>query len=152
MEPTMSNQHDFFHFQHRALGVLWAWGLGSIAVGVPALLSRNQVVRQAGIQAIAWGAIDAALAWFGRRDARNKISSGAKDGPHQARRFRLILLINAGLDVGYVAGGWALLRKARGREQRTGMGIGIIVQGLFLLLFDSGLAWLVGRRSWEDDR
>lgn len=148
----MNNDRSFFHFQYRVLGVLWAWGLGSVAAGLPALLSRNQVARQAGIQAIAWGAIDAALAWFGRRDARKKISASATDGPRQARRFRTILLINAGLDVGYVAGGWALLRRARGRDERAGMGIGIIIQGLFLLVFDSALAWLVGRRAWEGDQ
>ena len=147
----MQSELSFFHFQHRALGLLWGWGLGSVVLGASALLSRNLAVRQVGIQSIAWGAIDAALAWFGRRDARIKIAAGATDGPRQARRFRTILLINAGLDVGYIAGGWALLRSARGRDQRSGMGIGIIVQGLFLLLFDSGLAWLVGRREWESD-
>jgi hypothetical protein len=102
------------------------------------------------VQAIVWGAIDAALAWFGRRGARDKISRGAKDDPRQARRFRTILLINAGLDVGYVAGGWALLRGARGRDERTGMGLGIIIQGLFLLVYDSVLAWMVGRRVVRD--
>jgi hypothetical protein len=112
---------------------------------VPALLSRDQRIRQAGIQAIVWGAIDAALAWFGRRGARDKIGQGANDGLCQARRFRLILLINAGLDLGYVAGGAALLRGARGRDERVGTGWGIIVQGLFLLIYDSALAWMVGR-------
>ncbi len=147
----MSSPQSFFHFQHRALGVLWAWGVGSVAAGVPALLSRDQRIRQAGIQAIAWGAIDAALAWFGRRGARAKISRGANDGPRQARRFRTILLINALLDVGYVASGAALLRGARGRDERTGMGLGIVIQGLFLLVYDSVLAWMVGRQMWEGD-
>jgi hypothetical protein len=142
----MDDSQNFFRFQHRALGVLWAWGLGSVAVGVSALLSRDQRIRQAGLQAIAWGAIDAALAWFGRRSARAKISRGADDGPQQARRFRTILLINAGLDIGYLAGGAALLRGARGRDERVGMGVGILIQGLFLLIYDSVLAWMVGRR------
>jgi hypothetical protein len=146
MEATMSNSRDFFQFQYRALGVLWAWGLGSVAAGLAALTSRDQRTRQAGVQAIAWGAIDAALAWLGRRGARNKISQGANDGSLQARRFRTILLINAGLDAGYVAGGWALLRGARGRDERVGMGLGIIVQGLFLLVYDSVLAWMVGQQ------
>ncbi|MEO7910051.1 MAG: hypothetical protein ABIV47_10415 [Roseiflexaceae bacterium] len=146
----MNESQDFFRFQHRALGVLWAWGLGSIAAGVPMLLSHDQRIRQAGVQSIIWGAIDAALAWFGRRGARDKISSGANDGSLQARRFRMILLINAGLDAGYVAGGWVLLRGARGREQRVGTGLGIIMQGLFLLIYDSVLAWMVGRRVVRD--
>src|SRR5689334_20234205 len=100
----MSDDPSFFHFQHRLLGVLWAWGIGSAVAGLPALLSRNQVLRQVGIQAVVWGAIDAALAWFGRRGARAKIAAAADDGPAQARRLRTILLVNAGLDVGYIAG------------------------------------------------
>lgn len=146
----MNNSQGFFRFQHRALGVLWVWGLGSVAAGAPMLLSRDQRIRQAGIQAVVWGAIDAVLAWFGRRGARAKISHGQNDGLREARRFRTILLINAGLDVGYVAGGWALLRGARGRDQRVGMGLGIVVQGLFLLIYDSVLAWMVGRWMARD--
>lgn len=147
----MNNSRNFFRFQHRALGVLWAWGLGSVSAGVPMLLSRDQRIRQAGVQSVVWGAIDAALAWFGRRGARAKISQGANDGPRQARRFRMILLINAGLDVGYVVSGWVLLRGARGRDQRVGMGLGIIIQGLFLFMYDSVLAWMVGRRVANDE-
>ena len=146
----MNKSQDFFRFQHRALGVLWVWGLGSVAAGVPALLSRDRRIRQAGVQAIIWGAIDAALAWFGRRGARNKLSIDANDGAHQARRFRTILLINAGLDVGYVTAGWAILRGARGRDERVGMGLGIIIQGLFLLIYDSVLAAMVGRWMASD--
>jgi hypothetical protein len=149
MEQTMSDRRDFFQFQHRALGVLWAWGLASVAAGLAALISCDKRIRQAGVQAIVWGAIDAALAWLGRRGARKKIGQGAKDGAAQARRFRSILLVNAGLDAGYIAGGVALLGRARGRDERVGTGLGIVIQGLFLLLYDSGLAWVVGRHTWE---
>jgi hypothetical protein len=142
----VNDSRDFFQFQYRALGVLWAWGLGSVAAGLAALISRDQRTRHAGVQAFAWGAVDAALAWLGRRGARNKIRQGANDGTLQARRFRTILLINAGLDAGYITAGWALLRSARGRDERVGMGLGIIVQGLFLLVYDSALAWMVGQR------
>src|SRR3569832_2109310 len=126
----MSDNATFFHFQERVLKILLAWGAGSVAVGAPALLSRNQALRHAGIQALAWGAIDAALAYLGRRGARAKIAAQAQVGATQARRFRTILLVNAGLDVGYVAGGLALARTSRGRADRLGMGIGILVQGL----------------------
>jgi hypothetical protein len=67
-----------------------------------------------------------------------------------ARRFRTILLINAGLHVGYVAGSWALLRGARGRDDRAGMGLGIVIQGLFLLVYDGVLACMIGRRATND--
>ena len=145
----MTDDPTFFHFQERVLNVLWRWGVASVAIGLPALFVRNSVVRQAGIQSIAWGAIDAALAFFGRRSARQRIEHNAPDALTQARRFRLIVAVNAVLDVGYGAGGWQLMRTARGRAERTGMGLGIIVQGLFLLLFDSALTWFSSRWTRE---
>lgn len=141
----MSNEPTFFHFQERVLGGLWAWGLASIGAGLPLVAARNRVLRHAGLQALCWGAIDALLAWLGRRGARRNIARGATDGPQQARRFRMILLANAALDVGYIAGGLALLGSARGRPERTGMGLGIVPQGLFLLCYDLLLARRAGQ-------
>jgi len=145
----MRAQTGFFAFQHRALGGLLAWGLSSIAASVPLLASRNPVLRHAGLQAASWGAIDALLAAGGRRGARRNLARGSTDGVQQARRFRLILLVNAALDVGYVAGGVALLHGARGRAERAGMGVGIVPQGVFLLCYDLLLAWLAG--PWARD-
>lgn len=143
----MPEQTGFFRFQEQVLGGLWAWGLASCLAGLPQLLSRNRVLRQAGLQAVAWGAIDALLAGLGRRGARRSSARGATDGPRQARRFRTILLVNAGLDLGYIAGGLALIHRARGRPDRAGMGLGIVPQGLFLLCYDLLLAGLAGKWS-----
>lgn len=141
----MGRDASFFHYQERVLGWLGVWGLASVGAGLPLLLSRRALLRQVGLQALTWGAIDALLAWAGRRGARAKIASGAGDPVREARRFRLILLVNAGLDVGYVGGALALIRGARGRAERLGMGLGILPQGLFLLAYDSLLAWRAGR-------
>ena len=59
------------------------------------------------------------------------------DPPAAADEFRSLLLINAGLDVGYLAIGGVLL--SRPRPMLTGFGLAIIVQGAFLLVLD--LAW-----------
>ena len=148
----MSDEPTFFHFQERALGGLWAWGLASMATGLPLLFARNRMLRHAGLQALSWGAIDALLAWLGRRGARRNIARRADDGPQQAGRFRAILLANAVLDLGYIAGGLALLRSARGRPDRTGMGLGIVPQGLFLLGYDLLLAWRAGQWTQPKQR
>lgn len=141
----MGRDASFFHYQERVLGWLGAWGAASVGAGLPLLLSSRTPLRHAGIQALAWGAIDALLAWAGRRGARRKIAAGAANAEREARRFRLILLINAGLDVGYVAGALSLIARARGRPERLGMGWGILPQGLFLLCYDTLLAWRTGR-------
>lgn len=143
----MTRYKSFFHFQHTALGILWRWGMGSVLAGLVASFSRNTVVRHAGIQALAWGAIDATLAHLGRHQARQRISEGMPDQGRHARRFRTIVLVNAGLDVGYVTAGWLLIRRST-RPERVGIGLGIVVQGLFLLVLDSLLALRTGQ--WID--
>ena len=148
----MGRDASFFHYQERVLGWLGAWGLASVGAGLPLLLSRSKPLRHAGMQALAWGAIDALLAWAGGRGARRTIASGAGDAERAARRFRLILLINAGLDIGYVAGALALISRAQGRPERLGMGWGILPQGLFLLCYDTLLAWRTGGWIGEGTR
>jgi hypothetical protein len=143
----MSNQipiQPFFTIKHRALGFLWAWGLTNMALGAGMALSRNQVIRHIGFQALVWGAIDAALAFAGRRDALAAPERGDDPGA-VAGRDQTILLINAGLDVGYIATGCWLIRTANNRAERFGMGAGIVAQGVFLLGLDSALGWLFGR-------
>jgi hypothetical protein len=135
----------FFHFQLRALRALLGWGAGSVLVGAALLPWRNPTWKFFGFQMIGWGAVDAALALAGRRGAQARINRGAADAIEQARRFRVIVLVNALLDVGYIVGGIELIRRARGRASWAGTGAGIVVQGAFLLLFDSILAWLTGR-------
>ncbi|HEU4323232.1 MAG TPA: hypothetical protein VFS21_08760 [Roseiflexaceae bacterium] len=133
---------DFPAFERLAGDTLIGWGLASVLAGALGLATNNTVLRQASIQAIAWGAIDAAIGLFGRRSATRHAAD--PDQPARARRFRLIVLVNAALDVGYVAAGLTLIRRSAGKPARTGMGLGILSQGLFLLLFDCALAWLSG--------
>lgn len=57
--------------------------------------------------------------------------------PESLESFRRILLINAGLDVGYIVVGGVLL--AMKRPMLRGFGAAVCVQGLFLLAFD--LVW-----------
>lgn len=129
-------------FERLAGEALIGWGLVSVLVGAVGLTVRNTVLRQAGLQAIVWGAIDAAIGLLGRYNATTHAAD--PDQPARARRFRLIVLVNAALDVGYVATGLALIRRSSGRPARAGMGLGILIQGLFLLLFDCALALLSG--------
>lgn len=53
--------------------------------------------------------------------------------------LRRVLLINAGLDLLYIAAGIFLL--CRPSATARGAGLAVVVQGAFLLLFDAGHAW-----------
>ncbi len=142
---------NFFRYQHRRLGILWGWGLASSVLGTLGLFLRPTLLRHIAIQTSSWGAIDAVLAWFGRRSAAAKdlqLREGllnAQDVQRESSRFRTILLINALLDLGYIAAGAILARQEQ--PDRRGMGLGIIPQGVFLFLFDTLFAWEIARRD-----
>ncbi len=167
--PTVNNPHgaivdwenmtdQFFGYQRRALGLLLAWGASSVLSGALLWSRRDPLLRQLGIQCLVWGAIDVALALAGRRSARHqaiRYHQGELDSTavrHAARALQRILLINAGLDVGYVlAGGW-LMHRFRQRRDRQGMGLGIALQGFFLFLYDSLVALDLQRRWFAIER
>lgn len=108
----------------RLTRVLGAWAIGSAAVG--ALLAVRPATRGSGRQTLVWGAVDGAIAYVGRRRRASR-------GPTDPARLRRVLLVNAGLDVGYVAAGAWLVRDGRWR----GDGVAVVVQGAFLLVLDS---------------
>ena len=120
--------------EEQLTSVLGAWAAGSVALG--ALLSASPRTRGFGRQTAAWGAVDGAIAWFGARKRRSK-------GPADPRRLRRVLLVNAGLDVGYLAAGAWLVRDGRWR----GDGAAVLVQGGFLLLLDTIAARRLGQAA-----
>ena len=146
----MSN--NFFVYQQQRLRILLGWGLGSTLVGLPLLISPSPFWRSFGLQAASWGLIDAILAILGGAGARRKATRvevgelGEEEALAEARSFRRILLINVGLDLLYIGGGLTTARRAAQRPGRQGMGMGIALQGLFLLIFDSLLAREVAQR------
>jgi carboxylesterase len=122
---------------------LLAWGLGSVLVGVALLLLGGPFWTAFGVQAVAWGAVDALIAVLGRR-ASSRRRKGYPDPlaedvvRKEARTLRRLLWINAGLDALYVASGLiAALVPGATSAAWQGHGWGIVVQGAFLLFFDS---------------
>jgi hypothetical protein len=140
---------DIWQFQAQLGRRLVRWGRLSVIIGAVLALVPSRFWRGFGSQAAGWGAIDAAIGWLGLRGARAKASVPAnherqaqQEAQHKLRR---LLLINASLDIGYVAGGIALAR-TKGRESDfwRGSGWSVVVQGSFLLLFDLVHALLLG--------
>ena len=103
--------------------VLGRWALGSVVVG--GLLCADRRTRGFGRQTAAWGAVDGVIALVGVR----RQAAGRTTDPTRLRR---VLLVNAGLDVGYLAAGAWLARRTRWQ----GDGAAVLVQGAFLLWLD----------------
>jgi hypothetical protein len=158
MNPAMrpSSSTNFPRYLGQLLLLLLGWAAASIAVG--ASLRRTQDKRLSGVadQFIAWGAVDGLIAAAGiagtRQDSR-RVELGLLDQPgqaRQARRFEWVVWVNALLDIGYVAGGTALARRSASNPYRRGSGLGIIIQGAFLFIWDIFLALSI--RKYRRDR
>ena len=90
---------------------------------------RVERTRGFGRQSTAWGAVDGAIACVRARRRTTK-------GSTEPARLRTVLLVNVGLDVGYLVGGAWLVRDGRWR----GDGAAVLVQGAFLLALDGAAA------------
>jgi carboxylesterase len=127
-------------FQDALTRRLLLWSALSVAAGALMLIFGDAFWRGFGLQAVVWGAIDAGIAFFGRR-ASGKRRLAHLGGPSIAEReaanLRRLLWINTGLDVLYVVGGIVLIYTI-GQDDpfARGNGWGIVVQGAFLFLFD----------------
>lgn len=118
------------------------WGALSVLVGTAVFAiqrlrrAESSLLKHFAVQSIAWGAVDLAIAAWAHRGLalRDLEAAVALD------RF---VWLNVGLDVGYVAVGATLATFGLRAPQRAGLagaGIGVIVQGLALLVLDLQLA------------
>lgn len=159
-DAVLPGRYDPWRHAARVSAQLSAWALASVALGAALLLAQAlawlpgdlaPVARGFGIQCLAWGAIDGAIARLGTRDLRRRRAAGEHTdagGSHAfAARLRKLLRLNAGLDVVYVLTGVALVLLWRTPEG-LGHGLGVMVQGGFLLAFDGWHGWLAPQRRY----
>jgi carboxylesterase len=121
---------------------LLRWSAVSILAGAILLLLDRPLWRAFGTQALAWGAIDAAIALLGRWSSKRRrlayVDPLAADVVRaEGDKLRRLLWINTGLDVLYVGAGLALALTLGARSAALrGHGWGIAVQGAFLFFLD----------------
>ncbi len=130
---------DIYSFQRVLSRRLLIWGGGSTVAGLfVGLLFTNPLIRGVALHAVAWGLIDSALAGWGFRRARreSRLYPDEYRDIHHTQRLRRLLKVNAGLDIGYITGGVAVAALFREDPYLLGNGIGIIIQALFLFVFD----------------
>ena len=133
---------NIWQFQDRVSTRLLWWAGASLVFGLALIVWGRGFWRGFGIQAAAWGTIDAAIALVGRVAAsRRRAALPEPDLPailaREGRNLRRLLWVNTGLDVLYVSGGVALaLTLGADSPFWLGNGWSIVVQGGFLFLFD----------------
>lgn len=128
-----AQDYDPFGHSDKAMNTLLGWGGLSIAAGTGMLFSGNPRIQYAGIQNIAWGAIDSGIAFWAKS---GNVNDRLRLSPQQkTQNFRKALWINGLLDVVYIGVGYALYSKGK-NDKVKGSGVGVMVQGGFLFAFD----------------
>lgn len=105
------------------------------------MLRRGKFWNGVGIQFISWGAIDAIIAIGGQVASDRRLNNtSSEDMPKQlekdTRNLKIALWVNAGLDILYMLGGLRWVRRDLDDSRQKGNGIGVIIQGMFLFVFD----------------
>ncbi len=135
-----SSDYDFYAHQQKLSAVLLAWGVGSMILGGLWWRQAHKLQRGIGSQFFVWGAIDTALALNGLRSAAKEgqaYQSGhmsEAEVDQKAQFLRRLLWFNFGLDNLYII--WGGRWMGSDKPHRRGAGIGILIQGAFLWVFD----------------
>jgi len=134
-----------------AMQILGGWALSNITISAPFYFTTEGEVRSFHEMNIMWNLVNLGIA-----ASAFIAGSGAPEEADLAESVRAqhtiesTLLFNMGLDVAYIAAGWALLERSRRTVSQTerwaGYGSSLILQGGFLLLFDAGY-YLFQRRN-----
>ena len=130
--------------QRISMIVLGGWAVGNIAVGASLYGNRQGEDRYFHLMNMGWGVINLGLATAGYLSAVNTdpTSLDLYQSVQAQHNLQKILLLNTGLDVGYVLGGLYLIERSKTRgkkpERLKGFGRSIILQGAFLFAFDLG--------------
>lgn len=133
-----------------AMFTLGAWAIGNIAVnGTLIALQSNQTPQNRSTvyyfqqMNVFWNLVNLGLAAGGLYGAYTETPHGISlfETIDKQASIERILLLNAGLDVAYIsAGSWMLEHSKNSADQRNlwqGYGQSLIVQGIFLLVFDA---------------
>lgn len=128
--------------QKTGMLVLGGWAVANIAGGLVLQNNTDGSDKYFHLMNAGWNGVNLAIAGLGYYGAMNADPSSLDMmGTIQEQyKFQKILLFNAGLDIGYMAGGLYLMERSKNTENNPerlkGFGRSIILQGGFLMAFD----------------
>ncbi|MBO9308173.1 MAG: hypothetical protein J7551_00135 [Chloroflexi bacterium] len=155
---VMPAQPSIWRFYEKLSRRLIAWNIVNLGTGV-VLQALTPFWRGVGAQAIGWSIVNLAIGFLGQRGNERRAAQPEAHTPErmarEARNIRALLWLNAGLDILYMLGGLSWARRAAQRggqnaEFQRGMGVGIMVQGGLLLIWDVINALIVPRYPQKD--
>jgi hypothetical protein len=132
---------EIWGFMQRIMDWLVRWNIINIGIGL--ILSLfGRFWRGVGSQFIGWGVINIGIALVGERVTQTRREN--MENPYEPeqlakerRNLRLTLLVNSGLDLLYILGGRRIRDNTDSSEHfKRGIGIGIMIQGALLFVWD----------------
>jgi hypothetical protein len=152
-QQQMDLKANYKHLQQRersAMLSLGTWAIGNIALGsVLAAKAKNEENKAFFQMNAGWNIVNLAIAGAGFYSAQKGIPDALTQWDIVEKHYSLqkTFLFNAGLDVGYMAGGAWLMERSKTTlkkpEQTRGFGKAIILQGGFLFVFDLAQFFIV---------
>ncbi len=150
ISTTAKSQDTLSHFNQQrneinetGMKVLGGWAIANIAVGSVAFYRTKGTTRYFNQMNIFWNIVNLGIVtagFYGVKEASHK-QFNPKQSLAEQRKTERILLINAGLDLAYIAGGVYLNKRgiSKNSDRLHGYGNAVILQGAFLFLFDSAM-------------
>ena len=124
--------------------VLGSWGLLNVAAGgIGYFTAKQDEPKYFAEMSLAWGTVNTGIAGLTMRALKREMAlkTNSEGYYHSYLSNKRIFLINAGLDVVYIGAGVGLTAYApqskKDQDMYSGFGKAIVVQGIFLLLFDN---------------
>jgi hypothetical protein len=125
--------------EKKGMLILGSWALGNMVWG--GLAANNSIGREKGFHQmnLYWNSVNLLIAGLGYyRASKTSRDLGLWESINEQQQLEKVLLVNAALDAGYMAGGLYLMERGKNldREQWVGFGQSVILQGAFLMAFD----------------
>jgi len=139
--------HTRISTQQSGMLTLGAWAAGNMFFSGAAMMNTTGSTYRFHQMNVFWNVVNFGIAaggYFGL-PSPNEVPS-LTTTMNEYHNFNKILLLNAGLDVAYMVGGFYLKEKAKNSENRKalfkGYGNSVILQGAFLFVFDLTLYFI----------
>jgi len=126
-------------YNKKGMLILGLWAAGNMALGGVMAGKTSGETKGFHQMNIYWNSVNLAIAGFGYYQATKEIPNSEFWATMEAQQgIEKILLVNAALDVAYMAGGLFLLERGKRleKDQFKGFGKSIVLQGAFLMGFD----------------
>lgn len=142
-DPVVTPLDQHVESMRFGMKLLGGWALANIVTGSLGRSQTSGTTRYFHEMNAGWNAVNLTIASVALMTLPDVSTWTLEQGVQEASRLDKILLFNAGLDLGYMALGYALIERGKRLDSSRlqGYGQSLILQGAFLFVFDLAFAY-----------